>query len=385
MPTTRDYYEVLGVERDASAEDIKRAYRRLAMKYHPDRNSGDAESEAKFKEASEAYEVLADPERRKVYDQFGHEGLRGGPATHDFSRMNAEDIFSMFEEIFGGRAGGFGVRAGGRRPRGAPRGYDLETEVRIDLVEVLHGTEQEVEFTRLDVCQTCEGSGAAEGASPQRCETCEGQGRVMQAGLGGMFRIATECPACGGRGSVIKDPCKDCRGKGRVPRKRSLTVKIPPGVHDGQAVRVRGEGEPPPQELSPDGQGLRGDLHVVVRVKPHDMFEREGDNLLMEMPISFTQAALGAEVEVPTLDGRATITIPKATQHGALFKVAGEGLPNLRTGRRGDLIAIGKIEIPKKLNEKQRELLRQFAETEDVSVMPESQGFWKKIRDALGG
>jgi len=387
MPTTRDYYEILGVSRDADGDEIKRAYRRLAMKYHPDRNPGDDEAEQKFKEASEAYEVLADPQRRATYDRFGHEGLRGagGPATHDFSRMNVEDIFSMFEDIFGGGSGGFGGFGGGRRgrSRGVPRGYDLETEVVIDLQDVLTGCDKEIEFTRLDVCETCEGSGARPGSTPESCETCDGRGRVMQTGLGGMFRIATVCPACEGGGRINRDPCKDCRGKGRVPRKRSLTIKIPPGVRDGQAVRVRSEGEPPPPELSRQGAGLRGDLHAVVRVREHEMFERDGDNLLMRMPISFTQAALGAEVEVPTLEGSTTLRIPRGTQHGAMFRIESEGLPALRTGRRGDLIVIVSVEIPKKLSEKQRDLLRQFAETEDLSVMPESHGFVDRIREWL--
>ena len=381
MPTTRDYYEILGVERSSDSEEIKRAYRRLAMKHHPDRNPGDAEAEAKFKEAAEAYEVLADADKRARYDQFGHEGLRGagGPATHDFSRMNAEDIFSMFNEIFGGQAG-----ARGRR-QSVARGYDLETEVVIGLEDVLHGCERDVEFTRLDVCEACTGTGAEPGTTPVACAMCQGQGRVMQQGLGGMFRIAVTCPQCAGRGQVVKDPCKPCRGRGRVGLKRSISVKVPPGVHDGQAVRVRGEGEPPAPELSPAGQGVRGDLHVVVRIQEHDLFHRDADNLVLEMPISFTQAALGAEIETPTLDGSTMVKIPAGAQHADVLRMAGHGLPNLRGGRRGDLIVVVKLEIPKRLSEKQRALLREFAETEDRAVSAESQGFWKKIKDALGG
>lgn len=390
MPTTRDYYEILSVERTADGEEIKRAYRRLAMKHHPDRNNGSADAEARFKEAAEAYEVLADPQKRQIYDKHGHEGLRqrGGPATHDFSRMNVEDIFSMFNDIFSGGGGGFGGagrRAGYGRAPGVPRGYDLETQVEIDLAEVLHGAERDVEFTRLDVCQTCKGSGAAPGTKPKTCDVCGGQGRVMQQGLGGMFRIATTCPQCSGQGMRIDDPCKDCRGKGRVPQRRNLTVKIPPGVHDGQAVRIRGEGEPPRREESPDGAGVRGDLHVVVRVLVHELFQRDGDNLVLEMPVSFTQAALGAEVAVPTLEGSAVVRVAKGTQHGAVERVRGMGLPDLRNGRRGDIIVIVRIEIPKKLTEKQKKLLREFAETEDLSVMPEKEGFLNKIKEALGG
>ncbi len=383
MPSTqRDYYEVLSVERTADGEEIKRAYRRLAMKYHPDRNPGDADAEVKFKEAAEAYEVLSDDQKRKVYDQFGHEGLKrgGGPATHDFSRMNVQDIFSMFNDIFAG--GGFGgFSGGGRGQRGPARGYDLETEVEITLEDVLKGCEREVEFTRMDACDKCAGTGAKPGSKPVQCPTCGGQGKVQQTGLGGMFRMVTECPACGGRGKIIKDFCEACRGKGRVPRKRKLSVRVPPGIADGQAVRVRGEGEPPPPEASPNGDGLRGDLHVVVRIAEHERFHREGDHLLMEMPITFAQAALGAELEVPSLDGPQKLTVPRATQHGALFKLAGLGLPNLRGGSRGDLGVVVKIEIPRKLSQQQEKLLREYAATEDRHVLPEEQGFWKNIKD----
>lgn len=383
MPTTRDYYEVLSVERTADGEEIKRAYRRLAMKYHPDRNPDDAEAELKFKEAAEAYEVLSDDSKRKIYDQYGHEGLRGhGAAGHDFNRMNVDDIFSMFNDIFGG-GGGFGGRGGARR--GPARGYDLETEVVLDLKDVATGVSKDVEFTRMDICDTCTGSGAKPGTTPETCGTCNGQGKVQQAGMGGMFRMVTACPNCRGRGTVIKDKCDSCHGKGRIGKKRSLSVKIPAGIHDGQAVRVPGEGEPPSVDVSPSGQGARGDLHVVVRVKKHEFFERDGDHLLMEMPISFTQASLGAEVEVPTIDGKESLNIKKGTQYGDIFRIHDAGLPNLRSGRKGDLIVVAKIETPKKLTSKQEELLREFAKTEDKHVNPESHGFWKKITDFIGG
>ena len=388
MPTTRDYYEVLGVDKSADADEIKRSYRRLAMKYHPDRNPDDPDAESAFKECAEAYEVLADEQKRQIYDQYGHEGLRGrGAAGHDFSRMNVEDIFSMFNDIFGGGGGGggpFGGQGRGGRQRVA-RGFDLETEVGIELKDVLTGCSRDVEFTRLDVCDTCTGTGAKPGSTPETCATCAGQGKVQQAGLGGMFRMVTACPHCRGRGTVIKDKCGTCHGKGRVPKDRKLTVKIPAGIHHGQAVRVQGEGEPPAPEHSPGGQGVRGDLHVVVRVEDHKVFEREGDHLLLEMPISFTQAALGASVTVPTLEGSKELEIPKATQYGEIFRVPEAGLPNLRTGRRGDLVVVTKIETPMKLTSKQEELLREFAETEDKSVHPESHGFWKKITDFIGG
>ncbi|MFM9994392.1 MAG: molecular chaperone DnaJ [Phycisphaerales bacterium] len=386
MPTTRDYYEILSVDKTADGEEIKRAYRRLAMKYHPDRNPNDPEAETKFKEAAEAYEVLSEPAKRQRYDQFGHEGLRGmGAASHDFSRMNVHDIFSMFEDIFTGMGGGgFGGGRGGRQ-RGVARGYDLETEVELTLEDVLAGCERTVEFTRLDVCDKCTGSGAKPGTKPVACPTCGGQGRVQQAGLGGMFRMVTNCPACAGRGKVIREVCEACRGKGRVPRKRKLAVKIPPGIAEGQAVRVQGEGEPPPQEAAPGGEGVRGDLHAVVRVADHPMFQRDEDNLLLEMPISFTQASLGAQIEAPTLDGGHTLTISRGTQHGQVIRVAGKGLPNLRSSRRGDLLVGLRIEIPQKLSAAQEKLLRQFAETEDERVLPESQGFVRKISDWLKG
>ncbi len=383
MPSTRrDYYEILGVSRDVSAEEIKRAYRRLAMKYHPDRNPGDAEAEARFKECAEAYEVLADAERRSMYDRYGHEGLRSRPG-HDFRSMNAEDIFSMFQDIFGGGFGGF---AGpGRRRQGVPRGYDLETEVEITLKEVLTGTARDVEFKRLDVCKTCNGSGAKEGSQPVRCETCAGQGQVAQTGLGGMFRMVTTCPHCRGRGKVVRDKCNDCRGAGRVSVKRRLAVKIPAGIHDGQAIRIQSEGEPPPPEVSAEGHGIRGDLHVIVRVKDHEQFERDGDDLITVQPVAFAQAALGADIEVPTLNGSAMITIPPGTQHGAVFRVQGHGMPNLRGGRRGDLVVIAQLVVPKKLNEQQRALLKQYAQTEQLDVKAQNPSLWDKIKGAVTG
>jgi molecular chaperone DnaJ len=388
MTTTRDYYEVLSVTKTADGEEIKRAYRRLAMKYHPDRNPGDKEAETKFKECAEAYEVLSDDQKRQIYDLHGHEGFRrgagGASAQHDFSRMNVDDIFSMFNDIFGA-GGGRGGQRGGRR--GPARGYDLETEVEIELEDVLTGVETDVEFTRLDVCDTCTGSGAKPGSKPEKCATCGGQGVVIQTGMGGMFRMQTACPHCRGRGSVVKDKCDSCHGKGRIARKRKLTIKIPPGIQDGMAMRVAGEGEPPPPEAAPDGQGLRGDLHVVVRVADHQVFHRDGDTLALEMPIDFIQATLGAHVEAPTLDNEAaSIIIPRGTQHGTRFTIKGAGLPNLRSGKRGDLVIGVKVEIPKKLTDRQEKLLREYAETteKDEGLLPEVEGFWKKIRSVLG-
>lgn len=383
MPVQRDYYEILSVTKTADGEEIKRAYRRLAMKYHPDRNPGDAEAEVKFKEAAEAYEVLSDENKRKRYDQFGHEGVRGqGSAGPDFSRMNVDDIFSMFNDIFGGAARPGG---GGGRGRGPARGYDLETEVEISLHDVLTGAERQVEFTRMDVCTTCSGNGAKPGTKPVPCQTCGGRGQVQQTGLGGMFRMVTNCPACAGRGQVVKEFCPDCRGKGRISKKRTIAVKIPAGISDGQVVRVRSEGEPPPAEADPAGVGLRGDLHVVVRVEEHKTLHREGNHLAIEFPITFAQATLGAEVEVPGLDARHKVTIPRATQHDTLIRVHDAGLPDLRSGRRGDLVVITKIQIPRKLNPQQEKLLRDYAATEETAVLPETDGIWKKIKDTFSG
>lgn len=380
MATTRCYYEVLNVERTASGDEIKRSYRRLAMKFHPDRNPGDAEAEAKFKEAAEAYEVLADAERRRMYDQFGRDGLRSRPG-HDFRSMNPEDIFSMFDEIFGG----------GRRGRGGGRaraqGYDLETEVELELEEVLTGATREVAFTRLDVCGTCTGSGAKPGTQPATCHRCNGSGQVTQAGLGGMFRMVVTCQDCGGRGSIVVDRCTDCGGRGRVPVDRRIEVKVPAGISDGQAIRIPNEGEPPPPEADPSGEGPRGDLHVVVRVKEHDCFERDGDHLIVVMPAAFTQLALGAEVEVPGLGTEEIheLSIQAGTQHGSLFRIAGAGVPNLRTGRRGDLVVVVKLIVPSKLDEHQKELLRSYAETEEVEVGASSPSLWNRIKDAVTG
>ncbi|HEX7010522.1 MAG TPA: molecular chaperone DnaJ, partial [Phycisphaeraceae bacterium] len=361
------------IERGASKADVKKSYLRLARKYHPDVNK-ETGAEARFKEITEAYEVLSDDEKRRRYDQFGHAGLRG-TSGHDFSTMDVGDIFSIFEDIFGGNPFGGGGR---RRRRQAQRGYDLETQIQITLEDVAKGAEREIEFTRQDLCSTCEGTGAKPGSEPVTCVTCGGTGQVAQSGFSGMFRMVTTCPACGGAGRVIRDRCPQCKGSGRQPKRRVLTVKIPPGIHDGQAIRIPGEGEPG----SPGG--LRGDLHVVVRVTPHELFAREDDHLILRMPISFTQAALGAKVKVPTLNGhQQELTIHAGTQHGEMFRIPGQGLPNLRTGQRGDLVVILLLEIPKKLTAEQEELLRRFAQTENHEVMPQSRGFWEKIKAYL--
>ncbi len=368
----RDYYEVLGVSKDASADDLKRAYRRLAMKYHPDKNPDDREAEAKFKESAEAYEVLSDPTKRQQYDQFGHEGLRG-TGMHDFSRMNVEDIFSMFgfEDFFGGIFGG-GRRGRTGRRAGPARGYDLETTVELSLQEVAQGTEKTIEFTRQDICDSCRGSGSAKGSSPGQCPTCGGTGQTARGG--GFFQMVSTCRQCGGTGKIITNPCKKCRGTGKVPKKRTVNIKIPAGVHEGQGIRVSGEGEPG------RGGGPRGDLYCYVRIKPHEFLQRDGNNLVAIVPISFTQAALGTKIEVPSLNGTKGLKIPPGTQYGNIFRIKGEGLPDMRTHRTGDELVQVTVETPTKLNAEQQELLRKFAETENKRVSPKSASFFEKLK-----
>jgi len=380
VPTSRDYYEILSVERTADGEEIRRAYRRLAMKYHPDRNPGDAEAESKFKEASEAFEVLSDGERRARYDKFGHAGLRSTP-SHDFSRMHVEDIFSMFNEIFGGAAGGGG---GGAR-RGQARGYDLETEIEIELKDVLDGCERTVDFKRLDICSTCEGSGSKPGVSPARCPTCGGHGQVQQQGFGGMFRMVTTCPNCRGRRTIITEHCPQCRGAGRTSVKRTLSVRVPKGIQDGQVIRLQGEGEPPQPESGAGPDGRRGDLHVVVRIKPHERFEREGDDLLTVVPVPFAQMALGGRVSLESLDGPVTVEIAPGSQHGAQFRVGGRGLPSLRGPERGNLVVLAQLVVPRKLTEEQRSLLQSYARTEQLDVGDGDTSLWTKVKKKVKG
>lgn len=365
----RDYYEVLGVERSAGLDEIKKAYRQAALKHHPDRNRNDPEAETRFKEAAEAYEILSDPEKRMRYDRFGHAGLSGS-AGHDFAHMDVSDIFSMFEDIFGGSV------FGGRRGRRA-RGADLQAQVSISFKEVAEGCERTLEFKRMDYCDTCSGSGAAPGSTKRTCQMCGGYGQVEQtSGLAGFFgRVTTVCPQCRGKGQLADRPCGPCKGSGRAPKKRVVNVRIPAGIFDGQAVRIRGEGEP-----GEDG-ALRGDLHCVVNVEEHPFLERHHNDLVCKLPISFTQATLGTNIEVPTLDGKVAMTIPRGTQYGQIFRLSGLGLPDLRNGRRGDQLVQVIVEIPKKLDERQEQLLREFAETENEAILPESKGFFQKVVD----
>ena len=372
----RDYYEVLGVDKSASADDIKRAYRRLAIKFHPDKNPGDKDAESKFKECAEAYEVLSDTEKRARYDQYGHSGLQGS-GVHDFSRMNVEDIFGalnledIFGDLFGGGHGGRSRRASAR---GARRGYDLETVVELTLNDVETGVEKSIEFTRQDYCEECSGSGAAKGSSPTKCPTCGGSGQVAQAGLGGFFQMVSTCPKCKGSGMVISSPCKNCRGSGRISKKRLVNVKIPAGVHEGQSVRIPGEGEPG------FNGGPRGDLYCYVKLKEHPFLQRDSIDLIAVVPVSFTQAALGGIIVVPSLNSTRELKIPPGSQNGDVFRIRGQGLPDIRTKQTGDELVQIIVEIPKKLNSQQEELLRKFAETEDKIVLPKTKGFFEKLK-----
>lgn len=377
MPTAkRDYYEVLEISRTASVEEVKRAYRKAALKYHPDKNPGDKDAEIRFKECAEAYEVLSDQDKRARYDQYGHEGLRG-TTMHDYSNMDVHSIEDLFSAFFGGDPFGRGRRGGGGQR--VARGYDLETQTQITLQEVATGAEREIDFTRNDICETCTGTGAKPGTKRVACRTCGGRGQVAQRGFGGMFQMITTCPHCMGQGSTVETPCPTCDGSGRSPKKRVLTVKIPAGIHDGQAIRVRGEGEPG------DNNGPRGDLHVYVRVKAHPFFARDESNLVMQLPVSFAQAALGADIEVPTLFGKSNLRIPPGAQHGDVLHLKGLGLPDMRTGHQGHQLIQVLIEVPKKLNKRQEELLREYAKLEELHVLPAQKSFFDKLKDYVVG
>ena len=371
----RDYYEVLGLDRNAGPDDIKRAYRQAALKFHPDRNK-EPGAETQFKEAAEAYEVLADPGKRQRYDRYGHAGL-DGVGIHDFGGMGADDIFSIFSDIFGDA---FGGGFGHSRAR-AEHGIDIQTVIEIELKDVLTGVEKTLRFERVDFCERCGGQGAEPGSERRHCPTCGGYGQVEQQTAMGFFvtRSVVDCPKCRGRGSLVDKPCHQCNGSGRDRRERLIEVKVPAGVHDGQSIRVRGEGEP-----SRSGTA-RGDLRCVIQVRPHEFFQRDGDHLICLLPISFTQAALGGQVDVPTLTGKNPLRIPPGTQHGAVFQLTGKGLPNLRNGRRGNQVVQAVIEIPRKLNREQEDLLRRFAATEDKNVLPESKGFFERVKEYLTG
>ncbi|MCO6509787.1 MAG: molecular chaperone DnaJ [Aridibacter famidurans] len=360
----RDYYEVLGVGRGASESDIKRAYRRLAVQYHPDKNPDDREAEEKFKEAAEAYSVLSDVQKRARYDRFGHAGM-GGAAGGGFDPgfTNIEDIFDLFG--FGDMFGG-----GGRRTT-VQRGADLRYDYQITLEEAAEGKDAKIEIPRLETCESCSGKGTAEGTDPETCITCSGSGQTRYQQ--GFFSVMRTCPNCSGKGQIIKDPCAECRGQGRLEKKKTLELKIPAGVDSGSRLRVGGEGE------SGVNGGPNGDLYVFISVKAHETFERQGSNLYTSAPISFAQAALGAEIEVKTLDGEETLKIPAGTQTGTVFRIKGEGMPALGGRGKGDLFVAVTLVTPKSLTKEQRKLLEKLAEVEDTDF--EDEGFMDKVRN----
>ena len=366
----RDYYEVLGVNRDASEGDLKKAYRRLAMKYHPDRNSDDPDAEEKFKEASEAYEILTDPERRGAYDQFGHAGVDQGGMGGGFEG-NFSDIFGdVFGDIFGGGRG---------RSNGVSRGSDLRYNMHLDLEQAVNGDTIEVAIPVLAGCEDCDGSGAAPGTSPTTCPECQGAGqlRVSQ----GFFSVQQTCPRCRGQGRIVTDPCRNCGGAGRRERRKTLSVKIPAGVDTGDRIRLTGEGE------AGINGGPPGDLYVQVEVNDHPIFAREGRHLYCEVPISFPDAALGGELEVPTLDGRVKLKIPAETQTGKVFRLRGKGVTQVRGGGVGDLLCKVVVETPVKLTDKQKTLVKELKESlgSNERHSPKESSWFDGVRDFFDG
>ncbi|MDA9558082.1 molecular chaperone DnaJ [Vibrio sp.] len=369
----QDYYEALGVSRDASEREVKKAYKRLAMKYHPDKNPGDAAAEAKFKDIKEAYEILTDAQKRAAYDQYGHAafdqsqgGFGGGGGGADFG-----DIFGdVFGDIFGG---GGGRRGGGRR---AQRGSDLRYNMELTLEEAVRGVSKEIEVPTYTHCDPCEGTGAKKGSSPETCSTCGGHGQVQMRQ--GFFAVQQACPTCHGKGQIIKDPCGVCHGQGRKQETKILNVKIPAGVDTGDRIRLASEGE------AGEHGAPAGDLYVEVHVQEHHIFERDGNNLYCEVPVSFTMAALGGEVEVPTLDGRVSLKVPSETQTGRMFRMRGKGIKGVRGGGIGDLIVKLAVETPVNLSSKQKELLREFEESCGGSNAekhkPKSEGFFSGVK-----
>jgi len=358
-----DYYEVLGVSREASEQELKSAYRKQALKYHPDRNPGDHAAEEKFKEASEAYQVLSDAEKRAAYDRFGHDG-GGSPFA------GGVDIGDIFGDLFGEM---FNVGGSAQRATRQQRGDDLRFDLTVDFDAAMFGNETEVKIRRLETCGTCHGRGSASGRGPTTCGQCQGRGQVRYQQ--GFFSVARTCGACGGTGSIIGDPCQTCRGETRVTKELKLNVKVPPGVENGTRIRYAGEGD------AGRSGGPRGDLYVVLSIRPHDFFERRGQDLHCAVPISFPQAALGADIKIPAMDGDVTIKVPEGTQNGKQLRVRGKGVPLLNENGRGDLIVQVLVQVPRKLTRGQRELVAKLAETMTVENKPSSPGLMEKMKD----
>jgi molecular chaperone DnaJ len=365
MSSKRCYYEVLNVERTASGDEISSAYRKLAIKYHPDKNPGDDEAIERFKEAAEAFEILSDQEKRSRYDHYGHAGVNGQGGGAHFS--DVEDIFSAFGDMFGD------IFGGGFSRRGPRKGRDVRSDVTLSLHEAANGTTKDVEFHRHERCDDCQGSGAAQGSRREVCAYCAGHGRVVQSA--GIVRMQTTCPACHGAGSVIKQPCRECKGTGQKLRKVVTEVTIPAGVDDDTRVRITGEGEP-----SPNG-GPPGDCYCFISVMPHPLFERDGQNLICRVPITYAQAALGASLEVPTLQGRGELEIPPGTQSGDVFRMGGKGMPDPRRRGLGDLLVQVAIEVPKKLSKEEETLLRKLADLDHKNVAPQRKSFFSQLKD----
>ncbi len=362
MGNKRDYYEVLGVSRNANDSEIKKAYRQLALKFHPDRNPGDRDAEEKFKEAAEAYDVLSDGKKRQIYDQYGHQGLEGS----GFSGFSGfEDIFSSFGDIFEDLFG-FGS---GRRSR-TQRGADLRYDLSLSFMEAAFGTETDIDIEKMDGCSDCGGSGSEPGSHPETCPSCRGMGQVTRSQ--GFFTVRSTCPHCRGAGQVIRNPCRSCNGSGQVRVRKKVSVKIPAGVDSGSRLRLSGEGQAPAQGGQP------GDLYVFIHVEPHEYFERDNTNVICQATISFTQAALGDTISIPTLTGERKLDIPKGTQYGDVFRFDDEGIPSLRNGRRGDQIIQVLIKTPTRLSKKQESLLKEFRKLE-------SEKLSTKLRSILKG
>ena len=369
----RDYYEVLGVNKSAKKDEIKKAYRKLALKYHPDKNKGDKASEEKFKEASEAYHVLSDDKRKSSYDQFGHAAFQGGGGQGGFGNFDFSSSFSdIFEDVFGD-LGGFGFGSSRQSRRSNNRGSDLRYDVSIDLNDAFLGTEKKINYTTYKKCKTCSGSGAKPGSKPSACNYCGGQGKVRSSQ--GFFTIQQTCPECSGEGEKITNPCGGCSGMGKTQSNESISVKIPKGVDDGTRIRLAGKGE------AGGKGGGNGDLYLFISIEPHSIFKRSEENLYYELPISIADAALGSTVEVPSIDGGKTkIKIPSGTQSGKQLRLRGKGMPILRRNVSGDLYIRVITEVPTSLNKRQKELLEEFKKLEDVKSNPLIKGFFDKAK-----